>query len=571
MATARPVMNALVLAASTAGSLLLLDLCFRFYESHFLIHEVAPSATVYDLNAYHYSDHEGFLENARREGEFRILSFGDSFAVSATLPEYSYAGVIQRNLSTVTGSRRVRVVNFGRYGTSFPDYISQLRLWSAKVEFDAVLLNLYVGNDFSEPSGMLFVEGSPDEVRTRVSEGVLRYGPGVDVPTRYPLRFLDFVYVLYYSRAYAAPEHDDAKRYKPGAIHFPDDIYRQKLARHFDVYRPDLLESYFDAHYWLFKLMSLAAELEGRGVRVAVTVAPSHVVVDEVLMEDALSSVGVRRDQIQVDLPASAVGVLARRAGLGGPIFDLTACLRASELLGEKPYWGTNTHWSVSGNQLVGDLVADALSRRWLNGGYALEARPGDCSLDLPAARSYVEETLERSAAAIEALLEFEQTTVAPLIGAQFRSRAALFTALERLGYQRDPARIRGSFNGFRPDRSDFSRPHGVARALVPYGWAVDSAQAGRPLFVAFFHRGRLIGVGRTDEPAGLTMGTVEADTPNAVFEAFIKSPTPSLRDPRKLWVIAIAPSGHFAPLPYRDDMGESAQLETRAATRDDR
>jgi hypothetical protein len=117
--------KAALLAASAILSVLFVEFAFRIYEQHVLIHEIDPKSEVFDLQRLKYNDHGGLLERRRAEGEVRILSFGDSFAQGVTLPPYTYAAVLERDLVGALGGRSVRVVNFGRGGTSFPDYVAE--------------------------------------------------------------------------------------------------------------------------------------------------------------------------------------------------------------------------------------------------------------------------------------------------------------------------------------------------------------------------------------------------------------------------------------------------------------
>jgi hypothetical protein len=551
-----------LLLASSALSLFLLEAGFRLYERSFLIHQVDPEASVYDLELYEYNDHEGFLARQRAPGEFRILSFGDSFAASVTRAPYTYASVIQRQLSPMRASGRVRVVNFGRRGTSFPDYISQLRIWSQNVEFDAVLLNLYAGNDFAESTDMLFVAAVNHGYRSGKSHDALSYGPGVYIPRRFPLRFIDYVYAHYYGRVYASspPTGANATRelYRSRAPQFPRDVYLDLLKHTVGVYRPDRIEAYFHGHYWLFKLLEAARKLEESGTPVVITMAPSHLVVDDGWMRAVLARAAVRPDQLAPGLPGAVVQDIARAAGFDGPILDLTACLRAANARGEQVYWGTNTHWSVHGNERVGELLADELSRLWFDeipgagedpdesAAAALGCDLAPAPLPAPAAVS-----LDETVNAVRALLRFERTALAELIGQTFETPAALAHALERSGYTPSPNRIRGAYWGFSEQEGPgWSRPHGLRHFVRPQGWAIDEDAPGQSILVGFFHAGRIIGVGQTVARPGVhlveTQG-VPGGSPNVVFRSLV----PKFGAPGDLRAVAISPSGHFAALPY--------------------
>jgi hypothetical protein len=552
----RTLLKLLVLLASSAASLALLELGFRVYESHFLIHELAPDAPFYDLVGHRYNDHEGFLAREKAGDELRILSFGDSFAESATLAEHAYASVLQRQLSNAAAPRRVRVVNFGKSGTSFPGYAAQYRAWSRQVEFDAVLLNLYSGNDFFDMRGVVYVEAEGRQLRALSGGGApLRYGPGLDIPRKFPLRVLDYAYAAFYSWRYAdlarARPVEDAAGYREDSLQYPHDVYLAAQSRQVSVLLPDGMESYFDAYFWLYKLLVIAREIEAEGVPVAITVAPPHFVVDRGWREEVLANVDTSEDRIDLDLPAVVVEALAREAGFEGPVIDLADCLRRLTEEGAEPYWGTNTHWSVLGNRIVGELLAAELGPRWLSvdAPSASQQRLG-CSTQVPPGSARVTEGIAEAVPVITDLLRFEETTGAALLGRHFEDRAAVASALEAAGWRQGSEFIAGAFEGFRSKPGDrISRPHGLRKFIRPTGWAVDRARPGESLFVVLLHGGRVAGIARTREVADAELASraeVPPGTPNVGFHTVMKRHATRPGRGADLWVAALSPAGTF-------------------------
>jgi hypothetical protein len=550
----RLIARLLLLAVSCVISVVLLDLAFRRYEDARLIRELPAGAQSYMLELLHYNDHEGLLQEQRSPGEYRILSFGDSFAQSITIPRLSYAARLQERLSEASG-RPVRVVNFGRHGTSFPDYLSQLWAWTERVEYDAVMLNIYAGNDFIEQSAMLFVETGPIAHRPRDTAG-LRYGPGLRIPERHRLRFLDYLEAHYYSRLYDADASERDERYHERAVHYPHEVYMRAQDAGVGVYRPELVEAYADAHFWLYKLLLAARELERSGKRVALTLAPPHFAADPPFTDEVLAGQGLARSDIDLDLPGRLLAEMATAVGFEGPVLSLSACLRDASARGEVLYWGTNTHWSVDGNERVAQILAPELATRWLGVGDAPRVPElGDCATRpaLPGAalRDYVSTAIS----SFDALLEFEQTTLAELGDRVFADEAALFGALEASGHVHEPARIDGAVWGFVPvKRVRFTRPHGIMRIALVKGWAQDGGAPAESVMVAFFRGGRLLGVGRTSDPPGelaAFIGDEAAARHDVLFEGLIAKPTPKLASVDELWVVAITKSGSFARLPW--------------------
>lgn len=557
----RTLLKLSILLISSALSIALLELGFRAYESRFLIHELEPDAPFYDLRSLRYNDHEGFVGSSKPEGELRILSFGDSFAESVTVPERTYASVLQRNLSSAAAGRRVRVVNFGRSGTSFPGYASQHEVWSRQLEHDAVLFNLYSGNDFFDLRGVVFVESEAGGHREwHGGEAPMRYGPGLAIPREFPLRFLDYAYASFYSGLYslmgnvpdAGPGAEDAGLYRKRALQYPDDVYLATQTRQVSVFRPDMMETYFDAYFWLYKLLVIARQVEERGLPVAITMAPPHFVVDRAWGEVVLENADTERENFEPDLPAMVVQALAREVGFEGPVLDLTDCLRRTVEQGGAPYWGTNTHWSVQGNRVVGEVLSEELAARWLDGVAPSDARAKlGCSTAVAPASPAVEQRIAEAIPVIRDLLRFEETTQAALLGRRFADRDEVSRALIEVGYREEAKTIVGSLDGFASKPGDrILRPHGLRRFVRPQGWAVDRARPGEPLFVVLLHGGRVAGIARTREAADAGLqerADLPLGTPNVRFHTVMKRVASGAAGASDLWVVALSPDRSFA------------------------
>jgi hypothetical protein len=546
----------LVLVVSCTLSIAFVDVAFRVYERAFLIHDVPAGAQSYMLERMGFNDHEGFLEEQRRPGSFRILSFGDSFAQAVTIGSLSYAARLQDRLEALS-RRPVRVVNFGRGGTSFPDYHLQMQRWSDRVAFDGVLLNIYAGNDFLEQSSMLHVTGVEDDRGPDETDG-LRYGPGLSIPRRFPLRFVDYIFAHYFSRYYATDATERDERYYADALQYSPYTYMRAQSPIVRVYQPEFLESLGDSHFWLYKLLLAARELELQGKQVALTLAPSHFAADRAWREEVLAEVGVEASALDLDLPARVVRGLASAASFAGPILYLTPCLREASDRGQEMYWGTNTHWNVEGNQRVADVLAPVLAARWLDVEEpGRDPAAGACSTQMPEPNGLVSDYLTKAIEGFDSLLAFEQSTIAGLLQNDFADLASLFAALEGAGFEHAPQQIRGAFWGFRPvpnRKARFAQRHGIRHVKIPIGWAQDAQARGEVMMVAFYRDGQLLGVGRTthaaEDRARFVPG-IRATTPNVIFEGLIAKPRPRLQRVEELWVVAISTRGTFARLHY--------------------
>jgi len=526
-----------LLCASLVGSLLLAEALFRVYERRFLVQEVVLGADDFDLAALHYNDAEGFVRAQKPPGEFRILSFGDSFAESATRAEYAYAAVLQKALTRAAG-RPVRVVNFGVAQITFQDYLQEERTWGERVEHDAVLFDIYAGNDFSEvPQHALFARGAARAPVRRGEQEVRLVGPGVDVPHRYPLRLLDHAVAQYLTYTQVAPASDLYREHMP---QMPAKGYAHVQAGMSAYYRPDRLEAaYGGALYGLDTLISRAAALQRQGMRVALSVAPPHFAVSRQWLDAVLAETGLAESDLRLDLPEQVVTALARRRGFRGPLIAFGGCLRDAEARGQDTYYGTNTHWSARGNEIVGHVLAERLAAAWKLGNPRAtlgDEPPPPCDSNPPAPSPEVQRWLDWALPRLRAATQLRDRVGAALTGDRFARFADVSAALGHAGLKHLPGRIRG--------RVESAAARGTGRVTVRVrGSAVDSRRESSWLLVALFRGGELRGIGLTPPPGGegAAAGAFQFDVIDDVSDPFWS---------RGVIAAAIAPDGAFAELP---------------------
>ena len=524
-----------LLVLSSMVSILLVEAAFRVYETHFLIHEEHLLDSSYDLKRYRYNDLRGVLSPKKREDEYRILSFGDSFAKAITKPLYTYTSVLERNLAPVRSGADVSIVNLGLGGTSFPEYVSQFKIWSSNVEFDAVIFNLYAGNDFRSLVGTLFQPDQKNRFRARDQVQVLTYGPGTAIPQKFFLRIVDYLYAAYHS---FVSQTADSQFYSPGILELSEELYFKRQASMTELYQVDRLENFSESFYWLYKLMKLASDLTHRGIPVAITVAPPHFITSEELMSAVMDSEGLSQEQLVSSLPAAIVKSFADRLDFRGRILDLTPCLSLIGRTGVELYYGTNTHWNVAGNQIVGRILASELSSGWAREAPNSRVEPWDCDTSIPPLSPKVLREIDSFFDQARVLVEIESQLVEPLRSKKFSRIEDVYAELKNLGYRSDPERVRGKFTGF-----GRSRTVGTSR---PQGWVLDEGAPEKPLFVMFFNRGHLVGMGRA---TGWHGSRREGGGLVAEFDFQISARGSDLVEQDKQWVVALAEDGRFSVL----------------------
>lgn len=188
---------------SLVVSIVFAELLFLRYEKALLSARFIDDRGIVDLRALNYNDTT--MPVAKPANEFRILSFGDSFAYSIMSYDYSYSGVAARMSNSAIGRPAVRIVNLGEPATSVNDYMAACRYWSAALHPDAMLFNIFLGNDLLD---IAFKYIPPQWVPNRIN-GELGFNMADGskrsyVPHRFSLRILDYAYAYYLNYRYAS-------------------------------------------------------------------------------------------------------------------------------------------------------------------------------------------------------------------------------------------------------------------------------------------------------------------------------------------------------------------------------
>ncbi len=352
-----------VLLVSLGVSLALADAAFRLYERIHLLARMPEPGDVgaIDLGALNYN--EGVVERSKAPGEFRVLSFGDSFGYSIMQPDRSYAGIVERELARARPDLDVRVINLAEPATSPRDYVAASRYWAEIFEYDAVLFHVYLGNDMID---------APFYDRTRDWRPIYGFGEHdrsiVDgrlrrIPHRFPLRMLDHLYALWRAEPPTPPP--------PGfnlaaASNLDERTFRQTLTAQMLNFDVDQLEPMREGYDEVVRLLRRAVELKQAGKGVAVALGPSEVQVRPEVFDWVVEQSALDAGRYDVFLPQRVIARIASRIAVGVPFFDITAAFqRRHAATGAPLYHRRNTHWDAEGNVLAGEVIASVLGEVW--------------------------------------------------------------------------------------------------------------------------------------------------------------------------------------------------------------
>jgi len=398
---------------------LVVDVVFRKYESEYVYAHASRDAAVYSLETLLLNDHGDIVPKKKPPGEYRILVFGDSFTYAVTQPQYGFCAELERRLNAADPGRRIRVVNLGFPSISFPQYLERLYFWTQAIEYDAILFNVYLGNDLND------VRDTPYDAKAlaaslgEVCRLGMAYGPYTLVPHQHWFRFMDFIKakVLFklqsdnelrrmlglpdLERMGVLPDTADP-RYRSLLPLTPAQL-ASEMRSHLRPYVPRTLFAYDNALPWFQQLLAVAAGLEAAGRPVMVMLSPPLCAVSPAVRGQAARDLGVPEAEVDAALPGRVAAELAGRAGLSRDnLIDLTPAFGDRTPAGEAAYTGVDTHWSVAGNAWAGELAADCLAARWFGRGDAATA----CPRPAQAAASVIPESRQTPAAPQKALAD---------------------------------------------------------------------------------------------------------------------------------------------------------------------
>lgn len=337
-----------------------IELFIQIHEKYFYNDEYSPQGHVVDLQSLNYND--GVVQKAKSLGEFRILSFGDSFCHATVAAPYSYNGVLQQKL--LESGRAVRVVNLGEPISSFPQYLATMKNWLPQFEHDMILINIFAINDLGE----IVRNDTPEDGHLNRTMGTLfvdsqtgkkRMG---HVPEYFPLRVMDYLHAYYHYLTEGA--------FIPHINPFPyimlhgsmsqeayDRILSQDLAICDTVSPADMTQ----ALEYLTRLARLLSEKRTQGTPVLILISPAEIQVNPALFQKAVAAMGADPGRYDLNRPAALVVQAIKNVDPDLDILDLTPLLRQAVANGVNPYYPLDAHWGMVGNRLVGEALAARL------------------------------------------------------------------------------------------------------------------------------------------------------------------------------------------------------------------
>ncbi|MET0849572.1 MAG: hypothetical protein ABW020_00470, partial [Candidatus Rokuibacteriota bacterium] len=233
---------------------------------------------------------------------------------------------------------------------------------------------------------------------------------------------------------------------------------------------------------------------------------------------------------------------VAEIAGYRGAVYDLLPCLSQHAEGGLELYRGTDTHWSVEGNRVVGDFLADLLGREWPRARAAERGSPCDPEAALAPrddeVLAFMTARVPRVLAAAPLDPDALRALGRDLAAGRYRDRRAVESRLARFGL-----RPSSGVAGFL-DRVGAGSPDHVV------GWAADVGARSPAVDVLVLVDGSVVATGRPDRERPDVLGSlVFGPDPDARpgFELAAPGAFAASRRAEGVWMLAVSASRTYA------------------------
>lgn len=326
------------------------------------------SKAVVNLAGLNYND--TYVTPRKPAGEFRILSFGDSYCYSIMRPEHSYSGRIAHYVSENLDGRKVRVVNLGEPCTSLNDYIQAYEYWSKVLEHDGAVFNIYLGNDLLDVvNGGTPATWQPNRLFMAETRNIADGSPRV-IPRKFPLRVMDFAYAAYLTHTGALRDSGlPGSEFNVAACcNLAENTYREVAAIEMHNFDPGQLERMAPGYRQVARLLTLASTLRKQGKHVLVAISPNDAQVNPDFRRALAESQRLDLSAYDMRLPADIITAIHTRVDPEVPLADLVEYFQCeAKRTGIRFYYSTNMHWGKEGNELAGKILASAILTRWFS------------------------------------------------------------------------------------------------------------------------------------------------------------------------------------------------------------
>jgi hypothetical protein len=288
--------------------------------------------------------------DAKSPTTFRVLAVGDSFTFGTVPLDETYVKRLEKLLREQDPGSAVEVINGGVPGYSPTQELEALRRWLPSVQPDAILLGLFVGNDFEELEPTRAADA-------HVVDGTLVDAKTAASPPEPPM-------VLARTHLFQLLRKAWRMAFVP-----VDEEGREKRHAWLELHR---LRVYFtdpgNDDWWQLHvgrmreaLTSFKELAESRHIPLVVAIFPDVVQVEKQIMEK-VASLKPNIDKVALDFERPQRELVHMLEQLGLPALDLLPAFR-DRAAAAALYRHQDTHWNREGNDLAATEILPALTR----------------------------------------------------------------------------------------------------------------------------------------------------------------------------------------------------------------
>lgn len=277
-----------------------------------------------------------------KPGAFRVLALGDSFTFGVgASQEESYPSRLQEILRS--RGKNAQVLNAGAPGFGVPDAVAWYQRWGRPLNPDAVILAVFVGNDFQD--------AAPSMPKAMAVDGALVIQ---GEKTRGLSRWLH-----YHSHLYALLKGSALGGMARRALGRPEPLDTRQLRQEMELYSKGELPA--EIREGAAATEKAAAELarSAGGTRIVAVIVPSLIQVDPARWDASLERFGLDPAHYDHHRPNRLLREIFGRHGIS--ILDLTEPFAEAIGRGESIYLPIDQHLTPAGYRLMAEKVAAEL------------------------------------------------------------------------------------------------------------------------------------------------------------------------------------------------------------------
>lgn len=306
----------------------------------------------YILNSRGLRTHE--YETAKLPATLRVLALGDSFAFGGVPDREHWCLGLEEKLASHVGGP-VEVLRLGVPGVGPPFYLRMWQLEGARLQADAVVVGLFVGNDFFDEQGRrqgwrgLIDQAAALSYAVRLTRNLARLDPTARrTPVGTPRPFFP-------SGGYELSDRADLQQIPTFSPKIFAEIERERMTL---CLRNDTAAFAIRLERVVRVLRELSESVEQVGARLIVMMIPDEYQVSPDVAAMAAGAQGRPLSDYDLLLPQRALA--AALAGEGIEAVDLLPAFRATR---GPLYVPRDTHWNRAGHALASDALAAILAR----------------------------------------------------------------------------------------------------------------------------------------------------------------------------------------------------------------